>query len=121
HLHAHDDTEEITDPYDPFVPNDLLQYWERQAAAQERAKLEQETREAMERQRVLREQLQRERQELLRTGSGGKDTTAVAAAMGGMGRGRGRGRGLSNLPAWLIEKQRKEAAEGLGSGGDTGK
>jgi KH domain len=28
----------------------------------------------------------------------------------GVGMGRGRGRGVSNLPAWLVEKQRKEAA-----------
>ena len=30
----------------------------------------------------------------------------------GRGRGRGRGRGISNLPAWLVEKERKEAAGG---------
>jgi hypothetical protein len=116
HLDDNDkDDDEITDPYDPYVPNDLLQYWEKQAASQERARLEQEAREALERQRVLRAQLERERQELLQKGAaGGHDASAAAAAMGGMGRGRGRGRGVSNLPAWLIEKQRKEAAEGLG-------
>lgn len=129
HQQQHNDEEavEITDPYDPYIPNDLLQYWEKQAVAQERSRLEQETRDAMERQRVLREQLDRERQELLQNstarsgGSGRSSSTATAAAavlataMGGMGRGRGRGRGgVSNLPAWLIEKQRKEAAEGLG-------
>ena len=45
------DLDEITDPYDPYVPNDLLQYWDRQALAKERAALERETKEALEKRR----------------------------------------------------------------------
>jgi hypothetical protein len=140
---------EITDPYDPFMPNDLLQYWEMQAATEERERIEQETREALENQRLLRERLERERQELLKqqqqqqhrnhdqasgdsgasvvvVGRGGADAPAVVESsydsirmeMMGRGRGGGRGRGVSNLPAWLIEQQRREA-EAL-EGGDLG-
>jgi hypothetical protein len=127
---------EITDPYDPYIPNDLLQYWERQALAQERERLERETREALEKQRLLRERLEKERQELQRSGNyqelihrqtntgggdvgpAGVETPGNAFDEGGMGRGRGRGRGrgISNLPAWLVEKQRLQEQERLGGG-----
>lgn len=128
---------EITDPYDPYIPNDLLQYWERQALAQERERLERETREALEKQRLLRERLERERQELEQSGNyqeliqrqittGGDVGPATglpirgnAMGDGSMGRGRGRGRGVSNLPAWLVEKQRQmQQQEQLGDAGD---
>ena len=114
---------EITDPYDPYVPNDLAQYWDRQALAKQRHELEREAREAFERQQALRLQLEKEREESQKRG----DYQAIIQkqqeqlqqqqqlkAMG-RGRGRGRGRGVSNLPAWLVEKQRKEQEEQLGS------
>jgi hypothetical protein len=127
HVQQHQDdnneTEEITDPYDPYFPNDLLQYWERQAAAEERARLEQETKQAMERQRLLREELNREREHQQRLGGAAASSTDrgggtlmgnPAATISGIGsRGRGRG-GVSNLPAWLVEKQRQEAETTLG-------
>lgn len=95
--------------YDPFVPNDLLQYWERKAVVAERERLEQEQREKLELQTRLREQLEAERRSLAEKG----DLKRMAEhQMAGMGRGRGRGRGLSNLPAWLVEKQKKEAELG---------
>eukprot|EP00536_Pseudo-nitzschia_multiseries_P018677 jgi/Psemu1/70621/estExt_Genemark1.C_28890004 len=91
----------ITDPYDPYVPNDLLDHWERLAAKKQRENLERETREALEQQKAMRKRLAEERSELLQTAtSGGTVLTTGAAA------GRGRGRGLSNLPAWLVEQQR---------------
>jgi hypothetical protein len=111
-----------------MVPNDLLLYWEKQALAQERAQLERETREALENQRILREQLERERQEMQQrgnyqqlierqtTGLGGEGASRVGDLPQGMGRGRGRG--LSNLPAWLVEKQRKEAETAAGDNND---
>jgi hypothetical protein len=101
-----EEEEEITDPYDPYVPNDLLQYWDRQAVIQEQQQLEQETRKALEQQRVLREQLESERQTLQRQGNLEQLTSS------GMGRGRGRG-GVSNLPAWLVAKQQQEQKDGL--------
>jgi hypothetical protein len=114
---------EIKDPYDPYVPNDLAQYWDRQALAKERHELEREAREAFERQQALRLQLEKEREESQKRG----DYQAIiqkqqeqlqqqqqVLAMG-RGRGRGRGRRVSNLPAWLVEKQRKEQEEQLGS------
>jgi hypothetical protein len=118
------DNEEITDPYDPYFPNDLLQYWERQAATEERARLEQEAKEALERQRLLREELNREQEHQpisgsVLTGVVGGDHTLLSShvIMSGMGRGRGRG-GVSNLPAWLVEKQRQEAEAAATLGND---
>jgi hypothetical protein len=142
--------EDIEDPYDPFVPNDLLQYWERKALAQERLDLEREAKEAIEQQERMRREVERQREELRQkgdyqqlllqnhhpplqggTGTGGGDmgggvfgygggfstTTSAGAAMGG---GRGRGRGVSNLPAWLVEKQRMEREQQLGANVDAG-
>jgi hypothetical protein len=103
-----EEPEEITDPYDPYVPNDLLQFWDRQAIAQEREKLEQATRLALGKQRLLREQLEHERQELQRKGDFGKLILTTGMPLGGMGRGRGRG--VSNLPAWLKKRQEQEQA-----------
>jgi hypothetical protein len=127
HFQQHEDNdienEEIADPYDPYFPNDLLKYWERQAAAEERARLEQETKEAMERQSILREELNRGREHGQRAGpaaSGDRDGSTLTdsnSIMSGLGRGRGRG-GVSNLPAWLVEKQRQEAEALAGLGSD---
>jgi hypothetical protein len=111
--------EEIKDVYDPYVPNDLLQYWDRQSLAKEREALERETKEALEKQRILRMQLEKERETLQQKGDyskflgGGpyppsKTTVSTTTNPPGIGMGRGRGRGVSNLPAWLIEQKRKE-------------
>lgn len=48
----------VTDTYDPFVPNDLLAYWEHKKIEEERLKLEKEALETLERQRLLRQQLE---------------------------------------------------------------
>ena len=96
---------EITDPYDPYVPNDLLQYWDRQALIHEQRQLEEETKQALEQQRILREQLERERQELQKQGN-------LTQLVGGLGRGRGRG--VSNLPAWLVAQQEQQKEDGIG-------
>lgn len=90
------------DPYDPMVPNDLLQYWENKALAVERERLERQAHETLEEQQRLRQQLEREREELQK--SGNVDRLVEYHTKRSMGRGRG----LSNLPAWLVEKQRKE-------------
>jgi hypothetical protein len=94
------------DPYDPMVPNDLLQYWENKALSVERERLEREACETLEEQQRLRQQLEREREELQK--SGDVDRLVEYHTKRSMGRGRG----LSNLPAWLVEKQRKEREVG---------
>jgi hypothetical protein len=124
--------EKITDPYDPYVPNDLLEYWETLAAKKHREKLEQETRDALDRQKLVRKQLEEDRERALLNKDAmppagrGRGVTNMPAWMaerqrqgdslgtGGAAQpaGRGRGRGVSNLPAWLVEKQRKEATNG---------
>ena len=111
-------------PYDPSVPNDLLQYWERKALADQRKDLEREAREAMEQQEAIRKQLDKEREKLLEKGDyeqiiQQQERKGIALGGAGQGRGRGRGRGVSNLPAWLLEKQRKEQGQQLGGGDNT--
>lgn len=98
-----DEEEPITDPYDPYVPNDLLQYWDQQAREKEQRQLERETQMALENQKVLRMQLEHERQALIQ----GSDLERLDS--------RGRGRGMSNLPAWLVAKQAQEKQDKLGS------
>ena len=119
--------EKITDPYDPFVPNDLLEYWEKQAATRQRKKLERETRESLERQKSIRKKINEERLELQKSGNystlierererneGVRPSSSSSSSGHGHGRGRGRG-GVSNLPAWLVEKQRREAEDSIGA------
>lgn len=92
--------EAMDDPYDPMVPNDLLQYWERQSIAAERQRLEQQRLEHMQLQQALRDQVEQGRREL-------EPETSVAQPSE-LGRERGRGRGVSNLPAWMVAKQKQE-------------
>jgi hypothetical protein len=94
------------DLYDPLVPNDLLQYWQHQALVRERRQLEQQRLETMRHQAELSRQLHQERHE---SRSFPGDAAAPAPPHGMLERaqhsGRGRG-GLSNLPAWLVQKQK---------------
>ena len=108
-----DDEEEevpILDPYDPYVPNDLLQYWDREAKKEEQRQLEAETQRAVEQQALLRKRLEEERQELLQRqqqqGHGGGNLERLETT--------GRGRGVSNLPAWLMAKAQHETQDRLG-------
>jgi hypothetical protein len=108
------------DPYDPFVPNDLLAYWERKAVEQQRQKLFRERQQALEAQEQLRLRLEQERQQILASGNIDRivefqqqqqysvpwnDNSSSSSSSSGVGRGRG---AAKNLPAWLVEKQRKE-------------
>ncbi len=142
-IHIEDTAQEekITDLYDPYVPNDLLEYWETLAAKKHREKLERDTREALEQQKAMRQQLEEDRKALLHKKKASESDAAFSSRAAPMGRGRGvsnlpawlvekqqtggsggvgtatneprgRGRGVSNLPAWLVEKQRKEASSG---------
>jgi len=98
--------EKITDLYDPYVPNDLLEYWETLAAKKHREKLERDTREALEQQKAMRKQLEEDRKALLQQATMGSSAPFPRQA-------RGRGRGVSNLPAWLVEKQRTNGVVGI--------
>lgn len=90
------------DPYDPFVPNDLLQYWKDQSIAKEKDRLMRERDERIREQEIIRERLERERIDLEREGN--LDKVVRHRMQHGAGRGRG---GLSNLPAWVIAEQNK--------------
>lgn len=98
----------VVDIYDPHVPNDLLAYWDRKAMERERLELEREAKETLARQERLRQQLEQERASLEK--SGNLDKLVEHRQQTTMGRGRG----ISNLPAWLVEKQKEK----VGSGGD---
>lgn len=89
--------ESVQDPYDPLVPNDLLQYWEAKSLKEHQERLEQERKRALKEQEDLRALLEREQ----RADSYPSRLTFPLT---------GRGRGVSNLPAWLVEKQKKEGA-----------
>jgi hypothetical protein len=94
--------EDVTDPYDPFVPNDLLQYWDRKAAERDRMELEREAQETLERQRAMQQQMELERTQMILAGN------ALGAADSILQGSRGRGRGVSNLPAWLVKQQQQQ-------------
>ncbi|EEC51898.1 predicted protein [Phaeodactylum tricornutum CCAP 1055/1] len=96
------------DPYDPMVPNDLLQYWDHKSMSRERERLERERLETMEAQKRLCEQLERERRALTTSG----DVAKIADQHIKRSFAGGRGRGLSNLPAWLVEQQKSESSVG---------
>lgn len=93
--------ESVTDPYDPLVPNDLLQYWERKAIVAQREQLELQRQQTLQEQERMREELRLERERLVQQGS-------VEQLERGMSSRGGRGRGVSNLPAWLVEKQKNQ-------------
>jgi splicing factor 45 len=97
----------VVDVYDPHVPNDLLVYWDRKAMEKQRIELEREAQETLQRQEHLRQQLEQERESLAKSGNFGDIVQHYTQTSMGLGRGRG----VSNLPAWLVQKQRV----GLGS------
>jgi hypothetical protein len=90
----------VTDPYDPMVPNDVLAYWDRQAAVAQQERWAQERAQLWRDQEVVRQQLEQERQSLLQQGN----------VQELVERGRGRG-GLSNVPAWLVAQQKQQQAQ----------
>ncbi|GAX27831.1 hypothetical protein FisN_13Hh062 [Fistulifera solaris] len=92
-----------SDRYDPFLPNDLLEYWERKAA-EETWRAEAQAEQQLRRNREQAEQLRRQQQE--------REMHKPEEPP----RGRGRG-GLSNLPAWMVEQQRRQDALGSASHG----
>jgi len=111
--------------YDPLIPNDLLAYRERKKNQRRRERLEEKARETLRLQQIMRKKIEEERKKVEATGdyqkimenriktsiSGNVDRISKLKDTG-MGRGRGRGRGVSNLPAWLLKKQKAENSVG---------
>ena len=110
-LHTHVSTVlQVQEPhliYDPHVPNDYLQFKQDESQKAYRAEVEASAREAMEVQRIMQEQVERERAAIER---GGNLDQIVASRNSG----RGRGRGISNLPAWLVKKQEQQQQQQKG-------
>ena len=101
------------DLYDPALPNDLLQYWERAKAARERQRLEKEQADRLQQQEELRRAAWQERQALIETGQ----YQVLAQKMTDLPRGRGRG--VSNIPAWMLKQQQQRQQE-VGTNAETG-
>jgi len=121
----HSRKQQEDDRYDPFVPNDLLEYWERLAVQRALEEQEQQRREIEqrlaeeERLRQQRRQQEREQQEQQQRQRLEQEAAAASARNSepyGYTNQRplGRGRGVSNLPAWLVEKKRRESEGGPG-------
>lgn len=89
-----------SDRYDPFLPNDLLEYWERKAV--------EETWRAQE-----AEHMRRRMQETAEQIRHAQETEHMRQLSSDPPRGRGRG--LSNLPAWMVEHQRRQEVLGSAS------
>ena len=88
------------DLYDPELPNDLLQYWERAKAARERVRLEREQAARARQQEELSRAAWQERQALLQAGQYAVLVEKMPP--------RGRGRGVSNVPAWMLKQQQQQ-------------
>ncbi len=95
----------VVDPYDPYLPNDLLEYWERQSLAEERRMMEQEARERLQQQQALRQELARPQVQQH------ENEVQSSPSIPAVGRGRG---GISNLPAWMLKQiqQQQESHDG---------
>ena len=95
------------DPYDPMVPNDLLQYRRTQAIAREKHRLLEERDAAIRDQEMMRRRIEEERLQLEKEGN--MEKIVEHRVQQGMGRGRG---GVSNLPAWVVAQQQQEQKRG---------
>jgi hypothetical protein len=116
------------DVYNPMIPNDVLVYWDHQVMIIEQQRIEQERQHLLQEQEMIRQQLEQERTMLLQqaiqedekknsnqTDSNQTDTTnsniyyqKIIEQEQQRTIGIGRGNISSNLPAWLIQKQREQ-------------
>ena len=106
--------ESVTDPYDPFCPNDYLEFCEEKRREIERKELEKATREALQQQQIIREQIVEERRKMIEIG----DYQSVVSSVRNRENNSisdpehiGRGRGVRNLPAWLVNKQQQDTSD----------
>ena len=105
----------VTQPYDPYCPNDYLAYRERKKMEQIRKDMQASALQRLEQQEMLRKKIEEERTKLIESGDFSKiveksrgDREGVVV---GGGTGNGRGRGVTNLPAWLVKKQDEQKEE----------
>jgi hypothetical protein len=88
-------TFDVDDVYDPFRPNDYLQYCDERAELKRQKRIERDNKRILSEREQDRVRVERERVEAMQRG----DLLQVEASLGG----RGRGRGLSNLPSWMTD------------------
>ena len=108
----------VTDPYDPFHPNDYLAYKQELEREEKRKELERRTLEALKQQEIMQEQISRERQKLAQGMGRGRGLNNLPSWVGQSTAAPAAGRGMGvrdqrNLPAWLVQKQRDEASNSL--------
>jgi hypothetical protein len=89
----------VTQPYDPYCPNDYLAYRERKKMEQIRKDMQASALQRLEQQEMLRKKVEEERKKLLESG----DFSKIVE--------KSRGRGVTNLPAWLVKKQDEQKEE----------
>jgi len=115
----HDQAKTSLTPYNPHTPNDYLAYRERRKTAAVRKDMQAAALAKLEAHDRLRKKVEEERRRIELSGDVDKIVESRLGGVvgeGGAGRGRGRGRGLSNLPAWLVKKQKeKELGEATGA------
>ncbi|KAL7502133.1 hypothetical protein ACHAWX_000466 [Stephanocyclus meneghinianus] len=111
----HDQAKTSLTPYNPHTPNDYLAYRERRKTAAVRKDMQAAALAKLEAHDRLRKKVEEERRRIELSGDVDKiveSRLGGAVGEGGVGKGRGRGRGMSNLPAWLVKKQKeKESGE----------
>jgi hypothetical protein len=105
----HEAAKQDPHPYNPHTPNDYLAYRERKKTEAIKQDMQAAALAKIQAHEALRAKIQEERAKIEAEG----DIEKIVASRGG-GMGRGRGRGLSNLPAWLIQKQQQEEKSATG-------
>ena len=98
-----------SNPYNPHTPNDYLAYRERRKTEAVRKDMQAAALAKMEQHEKLRKKVEEERRRLEISGDVDKLVETVKKEqeqqqqrMGG----RGRGRGVSNLPAWMVQRDK---------------
>jgi hypothetical protein len=86
--------------YDPMMPNDYLEYKQRNDNESMQAHLQKQSQKTM--------AIESEGQKALASGNLDQIVESRSASLSRKGDGRGRGRGMSNLPACLVNKQEED-------------
>lgn len=92
-------------PYNPHVPNDYLAYRQRKKTEAVRKEMEAAALAKMKQHEKLRRKVEEERKRLEESGDVDKLVETIVEQRRLQG-GRGRGRGVSNLPAWMVNRDK---------------